>query len=306
MFANGEVMLDRSPSSSSILPAQGELSRLISQGGMGDPLYPPEDFDAAAARLRAVVVEACARPEPWPARVCAAIDAALAFLDEDSTAARLLLLDPGLRHEDAFAPRAHLLAHFATLLSSGRTEAFGDSEQPALTEEYVVGALASLLADRLRDERRGVRLQARSVFASQLAEFALLHYLGSGPARLWSSRALLSSEDSPDLDSVEFTEILLRLQGMIGAEARVVINLLGHFFDCGFNARLERVETLSGDDGPVLIVFAGAQGIALDPDEVESFVGSWPGTSSAWIELQIADRLRLVIEPLTEPEADQP
>ena len=104
---------------------------------------------------------------------------------------------------------------------------------------------------------------------------------------------------------LEFTEVLARPQGMIGTESQVVINLLGHFFDCGFYARLERVETLSGDDGPVLLVFAGAQGIALDPDELEAFVGRWPDLpASAWIELHVARCLRVVIEPLADLEPE--
>jgi hypothetical protein len=111
--------------------------------------------------------------------------------------------------------------------------------------------------------------------------------------------------DSKLLRRIEFTEALGRLQGMIGADVQLVLNLLGHFFDCGFHARLERIETLSGDDGPVLIVFAKAHGIALDPAELEAFVGRWPDQhSSPWIEFHIAHRLRLVFEPLTKSESD--
>jgi hypothetical protein len=84
---------------------------------------------------------------------------------------------------------------------------------------------------------------------------------------------------------------------------QVAVNLPGHFSDCGFHARLERVETLSGENGPVLLVFTGAQGIALDPAEFDSFLARWPGRPGfAWIELRLADRLHLVIEPLNEPE----
>ena len=91
----------------------------------------------------------------------------------------------------------------------------------------------------------------------------------------------------------------------VGADVQVVINLLGHFFDCGFSARLERVETLAPVDGPVLVVFAGAQGIALDPAEAESFFGRLPGApGSEWIELHVAKHLRAVIEPLADPEPE--
>ncbi len=100
------------------------------------------------------------------------------------------------------------------------------------------------------------------------------------------------------LRRIEFAEALSLLQGMIDEEVQVIVNLPGYFFDCGFHARLERVETLSGKDGPVLIVLRGVQGIALDPDELESFVGGQPDRGAGWIELHIARLLWLVIEPL--------
>ena len=85
---------------------------------MGDPLDPPDDFDAAAKRLRAAVADACATPGPWPGRVCAAIDAVLRFAAENPAAARLLLVDAWGHGEDAVARREALLDHFASLLAS--------------------------------------------------------------------------------------------------------------------------------------------------------------------------------------------
>jgi len=104
------------------------------------------------------------------------------------------------------------------------------------------------------------------------------------------------------LRRIEFAEALGLLQSMIGGEVQVVVNLLGYFFDCGFHARLQRVETLSSADGPILIVFERAQGIALDPDELESFAGRMPGLPTApWLEFHVAERLWLTIEPLAQP-----
>ncbi len=107
------------------------------------------------------------------------------------------------------------------------------------------------------------------------------------------------------LRRIEFAEALGLLQGMIGGEVQVVVNLLGYFFDCGFHARLQRVETLSGADGPVLIVFERAQGIALDPDELVSFAGRMPGLPAApWLEFHIARHASLLIEPLAQSVLD--
>ncbi|HKI66660.1 MAG TPA: hypothetical protein VJ989_05265 [Solirubrobacterales bacterium] len=279
---------------------------------MGDSFHPPEDFgpafDAAAARLRAAVGEACsAGSGPWPARVCAVIDAALRFAADDPAATRLLLVDSWGQGEEAVARREALLDHFASLLASGCERGRDDADLPAVAEEFLVGAVAARIARSLSDARPPAPY--RSVLRAELIEFVLLHYLDPADARLWSRRAHLPprSRGGPataaDLRSVPFAEVLSLLQGLIGVEVGMVVNLPGHFFDCGFSARLERVETLSGDDGPVLLVFAGVQGIALDPADFDCFLARWPGTSGyAWLELRLGDLLHLVIEPLSEPK----
>jgi hypothetical protein len=277
---------------------------------MGDAPIPPDDFDAAfeatAARLRAAVAEACARPGPWPGRVGAAIEAALALAAEDPATARLLLIEPWRRGGEALRAHDRLLEHFADLLAAGRGEAPGGEELPAISERFLLAALASILARRLAPKGEDGPA-ATPGLATELTEFVLAPYLGHARAAVWARlrpapRPRLSS-DAELLQPVEFTEVLARLQGVIGSEAQVVVNLPGHFFDCGFHARLERVETLSGKDGPVLLAFAGAQGVALDPDEFDCFLARWPGGMGyAWLELRLGDRLHLVIEPLSDPE----
>jgi len=237
---------------------------------MGDAPYPPDDFgpafDAAAARLRAAVGRACAESGPWPGRVCAVIDAVLRFAAEDPTAIRLLLIESWGRREDAAHRREALLHHFATLLVWGREQPLSASELPGVAEEYLIGALAARLARELDDSSVAV---GSSALGPELAEFILLHYLDPVSARMWSRYRhpglgrLRGGPMSGVLDPATFGEALSLLQGIIGTEAQIVLNLAGRFFDCGFHARLERVETLAGDDGPVLLVFAGAPGIAL-------------------------------------------
>lgn len=278
---------------------------------MSDAPIPPDDFDAtfeaAAARLRAAVAEACARPGPWPGRVGAAIEAAIAFAGEDPAAAHLLLVEPWRRGGEALHAHERLLDHFAGLLAAGRSAAPGGEELPTITERFLVAAFVSILAGRLQaGDGRGLASSPR--LAAELTEFVLVPYLGQTRAAVWArlrptARPRLSSDGEELLQPVEFTEVLARLQGVIGSEAQVVINLPGHFFDCGFHARLERVETLAGEDGPVLLVFAAAQGIALDPAELDCFLARWPGRPGyAWLELRLADRLHLVIEPLGDTE----
>lgn len=275
---------------------------------MGDPLDPSGDFDTAAARLRATMAEACAEAGPWPARVCAAIDAALRFAADDPDATRLLLVDSWDRGRAAAARREALLDHFAALLASGREQAPDAVGLPAVAEEFLVGAVAAVIADRL-DATGEDSLAAAPALAAELSEYVLLPYVGKSRARAWARlrRAgrprLLAPREGDLLEPIEFTDALGYLQGAIGAEARVVLNLPGRFFDCGFAARLERIETLAGDDGPVLLVFADGQGIALDPADFDCFLARWPGRPSyAWLELRLDDLLHLVIEPLADPE----
>lgn len=226
---------------------------------MGHPPQPPEDFgaafDAAATRLRAAVANACTTPGPWPGRVCAAIDAVLRFAAEDPDSARLLLVDPWEHGEEGVDRREGLLNHFAALLVSGREQLIGAAAAPAVAEEFLVGAVAAVIADRLGAGRhRG--FSRHPALAAELSEYVLLPYLGRTRARVWSRLhsagrpRLLGGEDRGLLSPIDFTDALAHLQGMIGARAQVVLKLPGRFFDCGFSAILERVETLAGDDGP--------------------------------------------------------
>ena len=278
---------------------------------MSDPLYPPSDFgeafEAAAARLREAVADACARPAPWPGRVCAAIEAAVEFAAVDPAAARLLLVEPWAHGAAGAERRERLYDHFAALLAAGREELSGGERLPELAEQVLVAAVAAILGRRLAPGGEGE--PPLRALAAELIEFVLLPYIGHTRARVWArlrrvdpGRPRLRAGEGAQIHPVEFTEVLARLQGMIGAEAQVVIDLPGCFFDCGFHARLERVETLSGDEGPVLLVFAGAQGIALAPGELKPFLATWAGSASTWIELHVEDRLRIVIERLGEPD----
>ncbi len=109
------------------------------------------------------------------------------------------------------------------------------------------------------------------------------------------------------LRRVEFAVALGLLHAMIGERIGVVVNLPGYFSDCGFHALLQRVETLAGDDGPILIVLEHGQGIALNPAELQSFVGHMPGQPTApWLEFHIGNHACLLIEPLTASGADSP
>lgn len=96
---------------------------------------------------------------------------------------------------------------------------------------------------------------------------------------------------------IDFTEALAILHGLIDREIHVVVNLPGFFFDCGFGARLERVQTLDEPGGPVLMVFGDDEGIAVDPAELRAYRAGAADRGGEWLELHFADRARVVIEP---------
>jgi hypothetical protein len=50
-----------------------------------------------------------------------------------------------------------------------------------------------------------------------------------------------------NLRSIGFDEALCHLQGMLGLEVKVTVNDYAHFFGCGFEGALERVQTLRRD-----------------------------------------------------------
>lgn len=123
----------------------------------------------------------------------------------------------------------------------------------------------------------------------------------------WSSAQIVMEPLRP----VEFNAALALLQGMIGEEVEIVVKLKRFFFDCGLRGRLERVHTVLPEDAAVLVVLERGQGIALDPTELEAFVGQWPQQGPQWIEFHVGTELRVSLElyeggsGLFEEEADE-
>jgi hypothetical protein len=119
----------------------------------------------------------------------------LRFAAENPDSARLLLVDPWEHDKEGADRREGLLNHFAALLASGREQAIGASAVPALADEFLVGAVAAVIGDRLGVEReRG--FSRHPALAAELSEYVLLPYLGRTRARVW---AHLRSAERPRL-----------------------------------------------------------------------------------------------------------
>lgn len=100
-----------------------------------------------------------------------------------------------------------------------------------------------------------------------------------------------------DLQQVEFAEVLVRLQGLIGAEVKATFNFYGRFFGAGIEGRLDRVETLPPDNVAITIVLDERQGFFLDPAEADVSVGRGGEDDAEWLEFRLAFGASLALEP---------
>jgi hypothetical protein len=99
------------------------------------------------------------------------------------------------------------------------------------------------------------------------------------------------------LRQIEFNEALARLQGLIGAEVKVALNLYGQFFGCGFEGALRRVRTLPPDHAAINLELEGGQGLFLDPADAEAFLGSGAAQDGEWLEFRMAFGVTVTVEP---------
>jgi hypothetical protein len=138
-------------------------------------------FTAAFARLQVRIESACrGRPESErPARVTAAIRAALDFAAADPVAAQILTNEALAEGREGFARYDRMIAHFAADLRCGRELSPEGELLPELTEKMMIGGVASLIAQRL-DAGRNAELPA---LAAEAIQFVLTPYLGTEEAR---------------------------------------------------------------------------------------------------------------------------
>jgi AcrR family transcriptional regulator len=136
-------------------------------------------YDAGVARLRVQVLVACRDRDSWAGGICSGLAAALTGLSTDPAQANLLLVE-GLRAGPGVYGRyQEAVASFVAHLRDGAPSRGGADGPPEITDEAVVGGIASLLGRRVSAGEAG-RLRR---FFPELAEFALSPYLGVAEAR---------------------------------------------------------------------------------------------------------------------------
>lgn len=107
--------------------------------------------------------------------------------------------------------------------------------------------------------------------------------------------ALTTYSTMNELEQIDFTVALRRLQGLIGTQIKATVNLYGQFFGGGWEGELNRVETLPPDNEAVSFVVDKRSGFYLDPADTEVYVG--PGsTQSGWLEFRMAFGVSVVVE----------
>lgn len=140
------------------------------------------EYSGAVGRLQVAVLEACQGEREWPAKVAAAVAAAVEFATEQPEAARMLTIEALIQRPDGGQRYVRTVEHFAELL---RAEAPHDRRRPKSTELALIGGLATMVAEHLRcGDMAGLRQ-----LVPELVEFVLVPYLGREEARAWAERA---------------------------------------------------------------------------------------------------------------------
>jgi len=139
----------------------------------------PAVFSGAVGRLQVAILEACREQGEWPAKVAAAIAAAIDFAATEPESAQLLTVEALIQRPDGGRRYVRAIEHFAELL---RTEAPVDERPPQSTEQALVGGVATTIADRMR---HGAPSELQTAIP-ELVEFVLLPYVGSTEAKRWA------------------------------------------------------------------------------------------------------------------------
>ncbi len=140
-------------------------------------------YEAASQRLWEAGMEAGAGVGEWPARVHAAVAAALEFLAAEPFTARLFTLEARAAGA-ALAARQHADAErAAALLSVGREERSEAAELPEATEATLVDNVAAIIGAHILSGAADLL----PGLAAQLTEYLLAPYLGAEEAKATAS-----------------------------------------------------------------------------------------------------------------------
>ncbi len=138
-------------------------------------------FDLGVERARASILPAYTAESRWRDGLRAAMAAFLMFLEEEPALARLCVVHAMGSGPLVMARRAEVLAKLWEVVDRGRLESpTGREDPPAVMAEGVVGAVLSVIQNRLQSDEEERPL--RELYGP-LMSLLLLPYLGSSAAR---------------------------------------------------------------------------------------------------------------------------
>ena len=141
-------------------------------------------FELAVERARRRVIAAYGSQARWLDAIKAALVALLSFVEEQPALARLLVVHSMGGDEQLLRRRAALLRELAEVVDRGRHEGATGREQPPIIAEGVVGAVLTVVHNRLLAD---ASTRVMDLFGS-LVSILVLPYLGAGVARRELSR----------------------------------------------------------------------------------------------------------------------
>jgi AcrR family transcriptional regulator len=141
-------------------------------------------FDAVVEMLAARLAEAYGSAEDWPAKVRAALAAALEFFAASPQLARLCLTEPFVAGPAISRRYQEEIERLAPFLREGRGLSDDAVSFPETTERGLIGSIASQVGRKVS----GGEAEKLPELLADLVQFALTPYLGAAEAR----RAALS------------------------------------------------------------------------------------------------------------------
>lgn len=137
------------------------------------------DFTASFAQLQGAVHDACGAAMEWPAKISAAIHAALEFAASQPQATRTLTMEARVSRFDGGRAYLQMIGYFSELLRVGAPH---DQPLATSTEEALVGGIATVVSDHLRSGRAHRLVDV----APELVYLTLMPYVGFAEAKRWA------------------------------------------------------------------------------------------------------------------------
>jgi AcrR family transcriptional regulator len=226
-------------------------------------------LDQAIERAGAAVLPAYRSQARWRERMRAALQALLAFFDEEPAMARLCVVESLGAGPRALARRTGIVGALIAAVEEGRGEARPGKDAPPLTGEGVVGAVLAVLHARLLATNR----KPLSPLAPALMSMIVAPYLGQGSAEKELQRP------APPLQ----TKYRPRRDPLDGLDMRLTYRTVRVLIAIGSSPRLSNrgVAAASGiaDQGQISKLLTRLQNLGLIANVGE---GQAKGAPNAW------------------------